>query len=68
MKVIRKPMTDIYSRDFTTGKVVYFGPIEQELDKEKKVQEFLHRKIEEAKAKGITDWKIHIEGLWRVQA
>lgn len=66
IKVIRKPLTDIYNRDFKTGEVIKSEPIEQELNINQKIKKWKEKKIAQAIEMGRTDGKIFVDGLGRV--
>jgi len=63
VKVIRKPLTDIYGRDFKTWEVIKSEPIEQELNLESKIKKWKEKKIAQAIEMGRTDGKIFVDGL-----
>ena len=63
IKVIRKPLTDIYNRDFKTGEVIKTEPIEQELNINQKIKKWKEKKIAQAIEMGRTDGKIFVDGL-----
>ena len=65
MKKVRIPLTDIYWRDFMTGKFVDNKvEILQKCNINEKVNMWLKNKIKESKI----EWKIFVEWLWRVNA
>lgn len=65
MKKVRIPLTDIYWRDFMSGKIVDNKvEILQKCNINEKVNMWLKNKIKESKI----EWKIFVEWLWRVNA
>jgi len=59
VKIIRRPLTDIYNRDMMTGKVVEVEPVEQEIWLKEKVDKWLKEK----KKKTNKDWQIYVDWL-----
>ena len=63
VKVVRRPLTDMYGRDFKTWEVIVSDPIAQEIGKTKRIENWLKKKQKEAVAMGRTDGKIYVEGF-----
>lgn len=62
MKKIRRPLTDVYWRDFMTWEQVEPVALWQDINKTDRIEKWLIQKIKESDV----DWKIYIEWLWYV--
>jgi hypothetical protein len=63
MKRIRKPLTDVYGRDFLTWKIVEAPILKQEENVNERIEKWIKQKIKES----AVDGKIYVEWLGYVK-
>lgn len=63
MKRIKRPLTDIYGRDFLTWKIVETPILKQEENVNERIEKWIKKKVEESKV----NWKIFVKWLGYVK-